>query len=217
MTRLLLLAPADAGLSASLAAAPGVADAGTEIVVRPVTLPSAPPLGGHDWVLADLAILAAGQKADREGFDAVCLADPGDYGALALRSVLSIPVVTAGRTGLLHALTLSGHVTVAVTARDANRMRKLVHDYALESQCAGVVEVATSADVRRLADGAEVLLLAGAAAGLAPADLPVPAVDPVLAAVKMAESFLGLGLTHSRHAYPEPQARKPALIEALMA
>ena len=87
MTRILLLSPADLELPDDVIAN-GVTDSDTEIVHRRVIYPSVPPIGAHDWTLADLAVMAAGQNAEAEGFDAVCLADFGDYGANALRSLM---------------------------------------------------------------------------------------------------------------------------------
>ena len=50
-----------------------------------------------DMVLADVAILEAGQSAVEDGFDAVCVDTMSDSGVAALRSILSIPVVGPGR------------------------------------------------------------------------------------------------------------------------
>lgn len=214
MTRILLLSPADLDLADEVIAS-GVTDSDTEIVHRRVIYPSCPPIGAHDWTLADLAIMAAGQDAQAEGFDAVCLADLGDYGANALRSLLDIPVVTAGRTSMLHALTLSAHFSVLVGERDYARVKKLVHEYALDSQCAGIHLSRPGAEVPDMVGGAEVLVIAGETQkpGF---DLPhIPVIDPVSLVVKIAESLVGLRLSHSRRAYPVPQMRKAALIRAI--
>ena len=52
--------------------------------------------------------MAAGQEAQDQGFEALCLPAFGDYGVSALRSLLDIPVVAGGRGSMLHALTLAG-------------------------------------------------------------------------------------------------------------
>jgi len=180
----------------------------------------------HDWALADLAVLAAGQGAEAEGFDAVCLADFGDYGAGALRSVLGVPVVTAGRSAMLHALTLGSRFAVLAPAPAARRVKKLVQEYGFSGQCAAVRafdaggEALAAARVCIDEDGADVLCLASQDVALAArlaAELPVPVIDPLPLALKLAESFLGLGLSQSRRAWPEPQLRKPELIAALVA
>ncbi|KGE01972.1 MULTISPECIES: aspartate/glutamate racemase family protein [Rhizobium/Agrobacterium group] len=214
MTRILLLSPADLDLADEVIVT-GVTDSDTETVHRRVIYPSCPPIGAHDWALADLAIMAAGQDAQAEGFDAVCLADFGDYGANALRSLLDIPVVTAGRASMLHALTLGAHFSVLTGERDYARVKKLVHEYALDSQCAGIHLLRPGAEVLDVVGKAEVLVIAGGTqkSGF---DVPnIPIVDPVSLVVKIAESLVGLCLSHSRRAYPVPQMRKAALIKAI--
>ncbi|WP_332694133.1 aspartate/glutamate racemase family protein [Bosea sp. (in: a-proteobacteria)] len=189
----------------------------------------------HDWTLADLAVLAAGQGAESEGFDAVCLGDFGDYGAGALRSVLRVPVVAAGRSAMLHALTLGSRFSVLVPAAGYTRAKKLVTEYGLAAQCASVrafpaaegeqsgpafAAALTAAKACVEEDGADVLCLASTGDDLAAqlaAELPVPVIDPARLTLKLAESFLGLGLSQSRRSWPEPQVRKPELVEALVA
>ena len=46
-----------------------------------------------DMVLADVAILEAGQNAEKDGFDAVCVDTMSDSGVAALRSVLSLSLI----------------------------------------------------------------------------------------------------------------------------
>lgn len=206
--------------------APSVSgDSDAKIVLRrPAGLPEGFD-SSHDWALADLAVLAAGQGAEAEGFDAVCLADFGDYGAGALRSVLNVPVVTAGRSAMLHALTLGSVVAILTPAAGYRRAKKLVQEYGLVAQCPIVrafdePRKALAAAKNCIEDGADVICLAGfdgaLAAGLA-AELPVPVIDPPALTVKLTESFLGLGLSQSRRSWPEPQVRKPELIAALVA
>ncbi|MEO3388591.1 aspartate/glutamate racemase family protein [Mesorhizobium sp. CAU 1741] len=213
MSRILLLSPADLQLSLDQDGE-GTFDADTQVVHRRVAYASCPPIGAHDWALADLAVLAAGQGAQDEGFDAVCLADFGDFGANALRSVLDIPVVTAGRASMLHALTLGSRFTVLATVRDRNRIGKLVHEYGLDHQCAGIIVMEQGQAMEPLLRQAEVLVMAPGTAGAA-GETRVPTVDPLTLTVKLAESFLGLGLTHSRVAYPAPQVSKADLLTAL--
>lgn len=221
MSRILMISVADR-------AAP--VDDEAEVVVRRVSALPAALTSAHDWVLADLAVLAAGQGAGAEGFAAVCVADLGDFGANALRSVLDIPVVAAGRGAMLYALTLGSRFGIVAPPSDYTRAKKLVQEYGLASQCTGVrafTETAregailTAAKLAIENDGAEVLVLGGAvsaemAARLA-ASLPVPVVEPASLGVRLAESFLGLGLGQSRRSYPVPQVAKPGLIEQLVA
>lgn len=219
MTRLLMLATGPADRSTF------IVDSDTEVVLRAV--PGLPEGfdSAHDWALADLAVLAAGQGAEAEGFDAVCLADFGDYGAGALRSVLRIPVVTAGRSAMLYALTLGSRFAILAPYLAYPRAKKLVQEYGLSGQCASVRSFETAPEALVAAtlcidDGADVLCLAGQDTALAAslsAELQVPVVAPARLVLKLAESFLGLGLSQSRRAWPEPQLRKPELIAALLA
>lgn len=211
MTRILLLSPADLDLPVDVLAS-GVLDADTQVEHRRVTYASCPPVGAHDWALADLAILAAGQDAQAHGFQAVCLADFGDYGANALRSVLDIPVVTAGRTAMFYALTLTERFSIAATDRDLARAKKLVHEYGLDARCRRIDPA--GADTAP-AEWPEVTIMAGNAHRSMARSGPATLVDPVAVSLKMAESLVGLSLTHSRRAYPEPQVRKSELIAAL--
>jgi allantoin racemase len=45
--------------------------------------------------------------------------------------------------------------------------------------------------------------------------LPVPVINPGPLTYKLAEAVLGLGLSHSRKAYPASPAPKPGMIRAM--
>jgi allantoin racemase len=219
MSRILMIFTADH---------PAPESAEAEVVA--LTAPGLPAglVSAHDWTLADLAVLATGQEAGRQGYAAVCVADPGDYGANALRSVLDVPVVGAGRSALFYALTLGSRFGVLAPAGGSARARKLVQEYGLAAQCAGVRRIdqgdsaiLTAARAAIEEDGAEVLVLwrpftAAATARLAAA-LPVPLIEPASLSLRLAEAFLGLGLAQSRRTWPMPQVAKPDLIAALVA
>lgn len=205
-----------------------VTDNEAEIVrVVPTGVPgdlSSPTL----WPMADVAVLAAGQDAVGRGFDAVCVGDATDFGANALRSVLTVPVIAGGRLAMLYALTLGGRFAILSRQGLAHRMKKQVQEFGLTAQCAGVVSVEEGtrgadlvATVRasEVMDGADTLVLAGP---FAPTDaaalrteLGKPVIEPAPLAVRLALGFLGLGLTHSSRSYPAPQVPKPDLVAAL--
>lgn len=204
-----------------------------EAEVVALTAPDLPAglISAHDWTLADLAVLATGQDASRQGYAAVCVADPGDYGANALRSVLDVPVVGAGRSALLYALTLGACFGVLAPTGGYARAKKLVQEYGLAAQCTGVRRIGEEGDreaavlaAARAAiteDGAEVLVLwqplAAAETARLAAALPVPLIEPASLSLRLAEAFLGLGLAQSRRTWPMPQVAKPDLIAALVA
>ncbi|MGV0763054.1 aspartate/glutamate racemase family protein [Tistrella mobilis] len=228
MSRILMIFTADH---------PAPESAEAEVVA--LTAPGLPAglVSAHDWTLADLAVLAAGQGAvgqgaAAEGYAAVCVADPGDYGANALRSVLDVPVVGAGRSALFYALTLGSRFGVLAPAGGSARAKKLVQEYGLAAQCAGVRRIdegegegegaiLTAARAAIEDDGAEVLVLwrplAAAATARLAAALPVPLIEPASLSLRLAEAFLGLGLAQSRRTWPMPQVAKPDLIAALVA
>lgn len=187
-------------------------DPEAEIVVRvPVGLPldlSSPA----DWVLADLAVLAAGYGAADEGFDAVCIADAGDFGAAALRSVLKVPVIGAGRAAFLYALTLGARFGIAAPADLRHRMKKQVQDLGLGAQCAGLLDPGNPNSIA----GADTLVLAARVQDGDLAGLPdMVRIDPAPLAVSLAVGFAALGLCHSAHSMPAPDVAMPVLVAAL--
>jgi allantoin racemase len=233
MTRLLAILPSWNGADTPPTAVAGL-DHDTEVIFRSAPTGSVSSSSAHDWALADLAVLAAGQSSEKEGFDAVCVTDFGDCGVAALRSVLSTPVIGAGRGTMLYALTLGTRFSVLTVASAYQRCKKLVSEYGLDRQCASVriIEHAKMQDNNALfasglasarlcveEDGADVLCLdsafGGALAMQLASALPVPTIDPISLAYKLAETFLRLGLSHSCHAYPKPLVCKPALVSAL--
>lgn len=217
-------------------------DANTELVYRPVRIGPTSFMSPHDWLIADLGIYEAGVTAEQEGFDAVVIDTMSDSGMAPLRSVLSIPVIGPGKASMLYALTLGSKFSVLAQWKPAlPRYRKVIREYGFEAQCASVRSFDVEPDFINLTegkedatfprmletamrcvqeDGADVICLGSttmhqAAAYLAER-LPVPLINPGPLSYKLAEAFLGLGLTHSRKAYPQPTARKDALVHALI-
>ncbi|MFV0384444.1 aspartate/glutamate racemase family protein [Paracoccus sp. (in: a-proteobacteria)] len=177
------------------------------------------------WPLADLAVLAAGQRAEHDGFDAVCLADATDFGAAALRSVLSIPVVPAGRSAMLYALTLGDRFALISRENVAFRMKKQMRELGLSGQCSGLLTVAGDAPLAHLNEAAgpepDAFVLAGPFSADERADLhralARPVIDPAALSVQLCLGFLGLGLAHSKNSYPAPQLARPGMIAVLAA
>jgi Asp/Glu/hydantoin racemase len=69
-------------------------------------------------------------------------------------------------------------------------------------------------------DGADVLILGSTTMHQAHAwlieRLPVPIINPGPLSYKMAEAALGLGLSHSRQAYPRPMHPRLDMLQAMM-
>lgn len=153
--------------------------------------------------------------------DAVVLAGFGRVGIDALKEALAIPVVSISEASMAVACLL-GHrfSTLTMLEQFVPYQQDLIKLYGFEAKCASVrainvnvEECVTNRDetlrqlteqIRRLVaeDRAEVVILA--CAGLCGYDAElshragVPVLDPVAVAVKMAESLVSLGLSHSK-------------------
>lgn len=194
----------------------------------------------HDYVLADFAMLEAGLEAASEGYDAICIDTMSDSGANALRSMLDIPVIAPGRASYLTALML-GHGFSVLTQWDGwiALYHKGVREYGLEDHLVSVRSINTPPDVENLLggkedvvfpklrdaglqcveDGADVICLGSTTMHQAHSylteNLPVPVINPGPLTYKLAEAMLSLGLSQSRHAYPQPNVEKRAMIQAM--
>ncbi len=246
MTRILVVVPfpLDAeGLKnreAQSAAVPLPAD--WELVYRPVACGPSSFMSPHDWGLMELAIFEAGATAEADGFDAVCIDTMSDGGMHMLRSVLDIPVIGAGKASMLYALTLGSRFSVLAQWDLAlPRYRKAIREHGFDRQCASVRSIDTPPDFSALLggkedkvfprmrdvamrcieeDGAEVICLGSTtmhqAATYLAEHLPVPVVNPGPVSYKLIETFLALGLSHGREAYPPPVENRVAMLQAMM-
>ena len=153
--------------------------------------------------------------------DAVVLAGFGRVGVDALKEALTIPVVSIAEASMAIACLL-GHrfTTLTMLQQFIPYQQDLVRYYGFEAKCASVrainvnvEECVTNRDktLRELTeqilkivneDRAEVVILA--CAGLCGYDTElsrlagIPVLDPVAVAIKIAESFVGLGVSHSK-------------------
>ncbi|HEV8617582.1 MAG TPA: aspartate/glutamate racemase family protein [Methylomirabilota bacterium] len=153
--------------------------------------------------------------------DAVVLAGFGRVGIDALKEALTIPVVSISEASMAMACLL-GHrfTTLTMLQQFIPYQQDLVRLYGFEAKCASVrainvnvEECVTNRDttlaelkvqIQKIVteDRAEVVVLA--CAGLCGYDeeltrlAGVPVLDPVAVTVRVAESFVGLGLAHSK-------------------
>jgi allantoin racemase len=196
----------------------------------------------HDWAIADLALLEAGKTAQEEGYDAVCIDTMSDSGMNPLRSVLDIPVIGPGRCSYLTALMLGNRFSV-LTQWDGwiGLYKKGLQEYGLADRCGSIRSINTPPDVENLLggkeevvfpklrdaamqcieeDGAEVICMGSTtmhqAVPFLRENLPVPVINPGPLTYKLAEFFLGLGLTHSRKAYRPPDVPKLDMLAAML-
>lgn len=195
-----------------------------------------------DMALAEIGVLEAGLSAQARGYDAVCIDTMSDSGVAALRSALSIPVIGPGRSSVLTAMMLGNRFSIlAMWPHWKHLYTKTLTDLGLSHHCASIRWIDATPDNQALMagkeedifpaleamarrciteDGAEVILLGSttmhqAHAYLA-ARLPVPVVNPGPLTYKLAEAMLGLGLTHSRAAYPTSLAPKDDVIHTML-
>ena len=104
-----------------------------------------------DMVLADVAILEAGQSAEKDGFDAVCVDTMSDSGVAALRSVLSIPVVGPGRASMLTALMLGRRFSILTMWKKWDHLyQKTAKDLGLQTQMASIRSIDVAPDNQAL-------------------------------------------------------------------
>ena len=208
--KLLLINPntTQAVTDAVLAAAAAAARPGTEL--KAVTGHFGPVVIGSraENALAQHSVLQlAAEHAG--GCDAVVLAVSLDTGLWACRELLPVPVIGMTEAGLLLGCTLGTRIGIVTYGRRmAPLYRELVESHGLASRLAGVatidctpqqtfsdpelVQAAVVAAARRLVhnDGAEAVLLAGAAmaamAARLDAAIDVPVLDGVACAVALA-------------------------------
>jgi len=153
--------------------------------------------------------------------DAVVLAGFGRVGIDALKEALTIPVVSISEASMAVACLLGHRFTTLTMLRQFIPYQEdLVRYYGFDAKCASVRAINVnvedcvtdrertlrelSAEIRKIVDEdrAEVVILA--CAGLCGYDQDlsklagVPVLDPVAVAVKMAESLVGLGVSHSK-------------------
>ena len=153
--------------------------------------------------------------------DAVVLAVSLDTGLWACRELLRVPVIGMTEAGLLMGCSVGTRIGLITYGRRMGPLyREIAESYGLASRLAGIatldvtpqqtfsdpqrVHAATLAAARQLIerDGAEAVLLAGAAmasmaAALQP-ELDVPLLDGVACAVALAEAHAALGLPKAR-------------------
>jgi allantoin racemase len=170
-------------------------------------------------------------SAERRGFDAAvidCFFDPG---LAASREASNIVVTGPGESAMLTALALGDTFSILDVGEETYRhrtapprVRRLGLSDRFVSQWGTGITVKSIGGDKELAgkltkvalrmleeDEPDVLILGctglSKVAELVAARLPVPLVDPQIAAMRMAESLVLSGLKHSRRTYPQPSAK----------
>src|ERR671925_1047135 len=186
----------------------------------------------YEDLVFDMYIAEAGLRAEEEGYDAVIMDTVSDSGMYALRSRLSIPVIGPGLVSYAVGIILGKRFSI-ITMWDkwSHLYEKNLDTYHLRDECASIRAVNIPPDVEALfagkeeemferltaegqkaidEDGAGVILLGSTtmhqAGDYMAEHLPVPVINPGPVAIKMAETLVQLGLTHSKVAFPPPSA-----------
>lgn len=212
------------------------ARADTEVSVVSLDWGTASIESYRDEALVVPDILAKVVQAAQDRVHAViidCMADPGLFAA---RELVSIPVVGPAQASMHLAATLGHRFSVlTVFEHDNPAVEDLVARYGLSTRLASVrafnipvlaldedieetVAVLINLSERAVQeDGAHVIVpgctgLAGLApriqTGLAERGCEVPVLDPPSVAMKLAESLIDLGQTHSKRTFPSPPTKE---------
>lgn len=214
-----------------LAVAREAAAPGTEMAAATGTLGAAIVSHRAEDALAGHAVLKA--IADHEeAFDGVLIGVSTDPALGAARALLPVPVIGMTEAALLTACLLGGRFGLVTFSRaSAPGYRETVERYGLASRLAGLrtidvslaeafaqrekltAAIVATADALFETDGAEVLILAGAAAAGLPAVLqphvPVPLLDGIVCGVRLTEAMIRLGAPKPvRGSYAPPSGNR---------
>jgi allantoin racemase len=212
------------------AAAQRVARPGTEILAAQPDWGPVSVEGYYDSYISAAAILDRLATWTGPEFDALVWAGFGEHGREGAQELLDVPVITITEAAAMLACLVGHKYGVVTTLRRAiPQIEDQLRLAGLLERCAaivaadlGVLEVDQDPDVTvarmtevgrdALAAGAEALCLGcGGMAGIAPrlsAELGVPVIDGVEAAVKLAESCVDLGLrTSTVNAFAAPREK----------
>jgi allantoin racemase len=202
----------------------------TEVVCVPVRNAGALLDSAYDALVFDMYVTELGLRAEEEGFDAVVIDTMSDSGLWALRSRLSIPVFGPGLVTYCVAMMLGKKFSI-VTMWDkwSPLYEKNLDLYRVREHCASIRSVQIPPDVEQLftgkedemfqtltaeaqkaidEDGADVILLGSTtmhqAGDYMAKHLAAPVINPGPVSIKLAETFVQLGLSHSKVAFPPP-------------
>ncbi len=194
-----------------------------------------------DVLLMDFSVVEAGLRAEEEGYAAVCIDTVSDSGLSALRSRLSIPVFGPGMIAF-HVACILGHKFSVITMWDEwfPLYQKTLTEYALWPRLASMRSIKTRPDLEELLhgkeevifgklekearaaieqDGADVIVLGSTTMHQShhylTEKLSVPVINPGPTMYKLCETFLGLGLKHSKKAFPAPEVSKDHVFHSL--
>lgn len=196
----------------------------------------------YELLLLDAYVAEAGLASEEEGYDAVVMDTVSDSGLAALRSRLTIPVLGPGQVQQHIAAVLGKKFSIlTMWRRWASLYEKTMAEYGTRHYCASIrwidvrpdqeqllagkeeVVFAKLEEQGRLAiekDGADVLLIGSTTMHQSVEHLRrtlgVPVINPGVLAIKLAELFVQLGLSHSKLAYMSPETLQDEKLHSLM-
>lgn len=205
--------------------------AGPEVEVDVVCLSHGPESieSAYDDVFAGPYVIEEVRRAEEEGYDAVTIDCAADVAIRAVKEAARIPVVSAGEASLVYALVLGDRFSViTVLEETARAIEHNVGAKGLRDRLASVRAINIPVlnlnnhertakallEISRLAiaeDRADVIVLG--CTGMSPlarqmaVELPVPVIDPAVAAIELAKSLVAMGLSHSKRAFPFPRPK----------
>ena len=201
----------------------------TEVVVRETEDGPASVESSAEEYLSVPGILHAAPRLEAEGFDAMIIGCFGDPGLAPARELVDIPVIGPGQAGALAAAQLGQRFAIITVVEEVvPAIRRQMRVYGLEGLVADIRAVDVPVlELRRRAEqvigaleleahaalsaGADTIVLGCMTMGFLDVArtlserLGVPVINPVLAALKAAESFAATGVRPSPRAYPSPR------------
>lgn len=208
---------------------------GTDVEVREASAGPASVESSVEEYLSVPGLIEAAPALEAEGFDALIIGCFGDPGLAAARELVDIPVIGPGQAGVLLAAQLGQSVSIiTVVSEVIPAIRRQVRSHGLDSlvtdiravdvpvlelrERADEVMATLEAEARRgLAAGADSFVLGCMTMGFLDVArtlqerLGVPVINPVLAALKAAETAVSVGVSSSRAAYPKPRKAAAAV------
>jgi allantoin racemase len=203
----------------------------TEIAMQSIASGFASIESERDAVVVGPHLLSGLQRAESEGASAGIIGCFSDPALAAIRETVTMPVIGPGQASIMLALQLGDRFSVLTPLasgdkRTLPRLRSLglnerlasvrgvgVSVVELANAVSGSWEKILSAGQQCIEDGADVLVLGCMSMASRDVDremsrrLGIPVVNPILAALKSAETMLDLGLSHSRLAWPAPPVK----------
>jgi allantoin racemase len=191
----------------------------------------------------EMYLVEAGVRAEDEGYDAVIVDTFSDSGVYALRSRLSILVMGPGMVAYAIGMMLGKRFSILLTwDRWSYIDERNLDTYGFRHRCASIrtlkkfdpdvnllfsgredeyyPQLLSEAEAAISEDGADVILLGSTTmhqiGDYLASRLSVPVINPGPAAVKMTESLLQMGLSHSKVAFPEPLVIQDEKFQSLM-